>query len=238
MIDSATDVSAEQTSATCRSTTLLSEARAPDFALMTIPTSAAHEGPDGRAFTAGFRSLIAALPSETHLLIGCHRRCRDRVAAWVEDRAGPLTLVPLDDTLDFSVWGQDACLAARDGVTGELVLLTPASPRRSADAEAVSAIAASAGIACQTADFAFEAGNLLIGDGFVLAGEDASASRDGLAALAGGRAVHFAGTAEAAPARSIRLIGSDGKPWVEERFAGTGRMQPVFHLDMFVSPAG
>src|SRR4051794_14872732 len=91
---------------------------AANFGLLTIPAGPiTSERPDARALRAGLQDLLAKLPAR--LLIGCHRRGVERIAEWVRGRAEPATIVPLDDDLDFSFWGQDACLAGRHGVSGE-----------------------------------------------------------------------------------------------------------------------
>jgi hypothetical protein len=131
-----------------------------------------------------------------------------------------------------------------------MCFLVPEAPKRSADRAAVEVIATVAGIRLVRINASMEAGNLLVDDECVLVGEDARSQRsltvstaldradDPLVRLAGSRSVVFVGAKQPVPARSVCLTKSDGRLWIEECFAGTGRRQPVFHLDMFMSLAG
>ena len=226
------------------------------YSLLTVPAGPlAGEGADARDFQAGIRSLIDKLPARARLLIGCHRRSLDRVAEWVRERSPAAMLVPLADDLRFSFWSQDACLVAENARSAQKLFLVPKNARRPADAMAMRAIAEAAGFPIQVLKVAVEAGDLLVGDDFVLVGADSyerltheepGASADGrarhpaceISLLAGNREVIAVGSSRVVPQRCVRLHTINERPWIEERFTGTGRRQPIFHLDMFISLAG
>jgi hypothetical protein len=221
------------------------------YALLTIPAGPlTGEGADARDFAAGILSLLDQLPKGSRLLIGCHRRAFEKVAAWVKGRSPPATLVPLEDDLDLSFWGQDACLIAEERSIGT-VFLVPQNARRPEDKAAMRAIAEAAGFPVREMQVSVEAGNILVGDDFALVGADtleplpdpSAAARgmgevDALGQITGDRELIAVGVSQPVPQRCVRLHRNDDRWWIEECFAGTGRRQPVFHLDMFISLAG
>lgn len=215
---------------------LASDPRKPRFALIAIPAGIiSGDRPEAEAFRAGYRDLIARLPAATQLLVGCHRRGVTEVSRWLEARVTPPVLVPLDDALDFSLWSQDVALAAEDSGRAAVLLISE-KPLRAPDAVAVEAIAAAAGIAVRRIPARAEAGNLLVLDDRLLVGADVP--EEGIEALAGGRSLARVGVASDLPHRRVRLERIEGRLWIDEVFAGAGRRQPVFHLDMFLTPAG
>jgi hypothetical protein len=149
-----------------------------------------------------------------------------------------LRFIPVGDDINLSFWCQDEFMAGSTGGDDRPILLRSALPKRDEDAAVADAVGRATGIEVVRSDVVFEGGNVLVGDDFILAGADAQSGFARGPALDGDRRVFFVETRTKVPQRSVRLTEIEGRPFVEEMHAGTGRRQPVFHLDAFITLAG
>ena len=174
-------------------------------------------------------------------------------------------IVAVADEIDFMMWAEDPYVAGLDE-SGRHALLEPDDFDRSADDLIATLIAPHAALARRRSPLIFEGGNILVGDTFYLVGADHllatwtwvsvhtklqdpdsdqiqhAIRRD---FLDPGRQVHFLGCNDflmSDQSISTAVLDSHGHPMlVQEHIAicsPSNTLQPIFHLDMFVTLAG
>lgn len=183
------------------------------------------------------RSVLAGFPEYVRFDILTSAEAKGRVAAWVEGRA-EAHIHAAPEGLDFTHWARDALVAVETGA-GPRVLISEKFGRRD-DAAAARALAEAAGVEVRETHIALDGGNLLAQGGDVLVGRELfEAGADSLDAGSARRVIAL-GTATARPAETV--VDSQILPtgWRERRRTGVGKgqVQPLFHIDLFVSPAG
>ncbi|MEM9358825.1 MAG: hypothetical protein AAGB04_21800, partial [Pseudomonadota bacterium] len=133
---------------------------------------------------------------------------------------------------------------------------------RYADSLVADYISSNTRILGSSAPLYFQGGNILIGDDFFLVGSDyprRTLDYVGKQILPGEgetseelvrrlykefldhkRAIHYVGTATTVPTEESVSIDVEGETWSEIRYYGNaeGTKQPIFHIDMFITPAG
>lgn len=214
--------------------------RTPLEGLLTVPNLVAlRRGKIVSPYNGGLRSLIAALPQGIDLSIAATGETLSAIRQWSElaQRKDRLRFIPVSDGIDLSFWCQDEFMAGARSDDGRPILLRSAVAKRDQDAAVAETVGQAVGIEVLRSDATFEGGNVLVGDDFILAGADARPGFPCGIAL-DGRRLLFVETRTAVPQRRLRLTEHAGRPLVEEVCAGTGRRQPVFHLDAFISLAG
>ncbi|MEO1492908.1 MAG: hypothetical protein AAFV19_12215 [Pseudomonadota bacterium] len=195
------------------------------------------------AFGGCCQSVLASLPGEAEIDILVSPDAASEVQDWVREtgRPGPTRIVNAPPELDFSLWVQDV-FAIRAGIPR---LVMPAEFDRYHDLKAAAFLADAAGLATERLDYAFEGGNVLACDDWLLIGGD-GVGPDGAdahalaAALDPHRTPVVLECAEALPAEQTRPIPGQGAGWTETLYhcEFLGRRQPLFHIDLFVAPAG
>lgn len=189
------------------------------------------------------QSVLSSLPREVHIDILVSPPAASRVRDWIDaaGRTERTMIIPAPEDLDFSLWVQDV-FAIRAG-TPRVVM--PASFERYNDLKAAEFLADAAGLATERLAFPFEGGNVLACDDWLLIGGD------GLE-LAGTRGTDFGAAldphrrplvlqcVDALPAELTRPIAGQPGGWTETLYhcEFLGRHQPLFHIDLFVAPAG
>jgi hypothetical protein len=209
--------------------------------LLTIPSLVGlRRGKIVSPYNDGLRKLIARLPDGVSLSIAATRSTISVIESWPEiaGRGDWSRFIPVDDDVDLSFWCQDEFMAGSTKGDDRPILVRSAVPKRHEDAAVAEAVGRATGIEVLRSDVVFEGGNVLVGDDFILAGADSQYGFAGGPALDGDRRVFFVGTRSGIAGRRVRFTEVGGRPVVEEIHAGTGRRQPVFHLDAFVTLAG
>jgi hypothetical protein len=218
------------------------------------------------SYRAVYADLLRKLPSTTRFTILTHPRVIDDLqgaidAAAVGDR---VTILEAPDYLNFLVWAEDPYVVVHD-VAQEpptVFLVEPYTFPRVGDAAISDLVADGTAIQATQSPLYFQGGNVLIGDTFVLIGADYPANTLEIIRTRGpiivppdvdvpqfvndlyrqtfdpDRKVRYVGTRLPVPRGQVRSITIDGEEWREEIYLGTGTVQPIFHIDMFISLAG
>ena len=230
-----------------------------DRLLLTIPAYAAAL-PDEPLATA-YRDLLAKLPAETQVVVLTHQSVAETVTGWRDDME---VVVTADDEI-FSVWAEDAYVALTDRGVGQATtyLVEPRDFRRAGDVMIADLVCeADPTIRHTQAPLHFQGGNLLIGDDFFLIGADYPAISLGYVGevvrprpgerpeelirrlygeyLDTTRRLLYVGSTLPVPAEQRRPVTIGGDSWEEVVYRGNGEgtVQPIFHIDMFITPAG
>ena len=231
-----------------------------DRLLMTIPSSAVSDS-DSEGI---LRALCRSLPKDTGLVILTHQSSAPFVRQWPElkNRNGHIQIIEAKDHVAFTVWAEDPYVVVRDERTGAGLFVEPLEFPRGADALIADYVASRTDLLVNPSVLYFQGGNFLIGDDFILLGEDsinrtigyipkvisAPVNTDArefimdlfLGRLDNGRTIHLVGSNVAIPAATYGVFQDDEGFWVEERHIGneSGTVQPIFHIDMFITLAG
>lgn len=214
------------------------------------------------AYLGIYEDLLGKLPRRTQLVFVVHASVRAllddvlrRLA--VADRS---TVIEAPDRVHFSVWVEDTCVVTQDAETGVVFLTAPVSLVRIEDARIAEIFVSQTDLRRHRTELYFEGGNVLIGDDFWLLGADHAqhSLHLGLVQPADGEppldAVRRSFGAHLDPTRKLHLVASTlpvppqlerplrlgGEDWTEVLYAGNlpDTVQPIFHIDMFVSLAG
>lgn len=185
---------------------------------------------------------MAGLPSHAKLEILVSPDVLADVSEWLR-ASGPgaaAYLSPSRDDMAFSLWTQDMFLAREDGL-----LLTPPQFDRYQDLEAATSLAKNAGLQTKAADFYFEGGNILATGDLLLIGVDTITHNGGdietvCSAMDATRTPLVVGTAGPIPPEQTQRTNRPEKGWNETvRWkVSDGSRQPLFHIDLFIAPAG
>jgi len=219
------------------------------------------------AMSATYAELLRTLPPGCAVTFLVHPAVAGDLAAMIEreNPAIPPTVIESPDYLAFSVWAEDGYVTVLD--TGrdpvETFLVEPFSFPRYGDSMIADLVAEATPVQATQSPLYFQGGNVLVGDDFVLVGADylvktLEAWKESDPVLLGGakpvtkatklftttfdadRTLHFVGLAKPIPDAVVapRHFSQDGEEWTEDVGAGAGSLQPIFHIDMFLSVAG
>jgi hypothetical protein len=233
--------------------------------LLTIPAYAVDDPLAGRPnpLAAAYRDLLEQLPRTSGLIVMTHERVAATVEQWLTAAGfAAARLVAVPDHLNFSVWAEDGYVVVNDDLSGETFLVEPFEFPRYGDGLIADFVSHHTGLGDTQAPLYFQGGNVLIGDDFYFIGADypantlryvnrvilpdaGEAPADAVRRLYGEyldgqRALHYVGSTIPVPAESARQILVNGERWTEVLFLGNqpGTVQPLFHIDMFLSLAG
>ena len=160
------------------------------------------------------------------------------VRQWTNGRSGETRIHAAPETLSFSHWARDALIGVETDA-GRAVLLSDRFERMD-DAEAGRLLADAAGLPVIRSERPLDGGNILTMGETILVGADLFDDVPDRFPDDTGRRLIALGTSRARTAEA--LVPSDLLPdgWQEVRRTGVGegQHQPLFHIDLFVSPAG
>lgn len=210
--------------------------------------------------------LWSKLPATTRLLVLTHEETvqllNERMA--VLGLTSRTEVVPAPNSVRFTVWAEDAYSIASDTVDNEKYFVEPASFRRFDDAYIADLIAPVTDLERTQVRLYFQGGNILIGDDFWLIGMDypnnslelgyvvPDPNETPLAAIrrvygtAMERDRHLLPIGSRLPVPGfeagelVREFQLNGQSWREYLYRGnsSGTVQPMFHIDMFITLVG
>ena len=208
--------------------------------------------------------LIQKLPPYVELILLVHESVKDNVTEWMKNNAkNKNTIIPFPDYIHFSVWAEDGYVAAIDTSTNLTYFIEPHVFLRYGDSLIADYVSNSIGNLLDTqAPLYFQGGNLLVGDDFFFIGSDYPAEslkyiQDVLIPSPGEsrknfirrlyneyldvkRRVIYIGSNLPVPSEKEHEIFINGENWTEILYYGNneGTMQPLFHIDMFITLVG
>ena len=214
-----------------------------------------------------YGELLGTLPAGCRITVLAHPSVTDDLRRIIDRQRpdNPPTIVEAPDYLLFSVWAEDAYVAVTDVGRGPetTFLVEPFTFPRYGDGLIADFVAEATDVQATQVPLYFQGGNVLVGDDFMFVGADYLTNtletwQENAPVLLGGkdpvdaahdlfsrtfgrdRELHFVGlsrpiSTDVLAPRQFRLNGED---WTEEVGAGAGSLQPIFHIDMFISVAG
>ena len=195
-----------------------------------------------RTFGTSIRNVLARLPREARLDILVAPQVLDQVSRWLNE-AGPgevATLIEAPENLAFSLWTQDLFLAYETAG-----LAVPPHFQRYQDLNAAKILASGAEVKLGTSSLYFEGGNIIAAGDWLLIGEDMLGQNHSDAATITGkldptRKPVVLGTDLGGAAETRRATERPEPGWTETIHwrMPEGSRQPLFHIDLFISPAG
>lgn len=231
--------------------------------LLLVPTYAIEKA-DRNPVWQRMKHLLSVLPSYTRFFLLTHRRSvkllEDQITEMgMTDR---VRIVAISELIDFTVWAQDPIAVVEDKASGRQMLVEPHSFLRSGDAFMADLLGSILEVDQTQVPLYFEGGNILIADDFFFMGADYPIE----SLLHIGEMVHLQENETKPEAiqrlyrhyldqhRDLMILGSttpvleqdkrsflkDGEEWVEHFYLKNeeGSVQPVFHIDMFITLAG
>ncbi|MEM6622268.1 MAG: hypothetical protein AAF674_08580 [Pseudomonadota bacterium] len=195
--------------------------------LLTIPDFAVDE------FAPALQSVIRALPAHANIDVLAGPAHDAAVNDWVRTYPN-IRVHRCRQDLDHSHWAQDAVGGATNA--DRPVLFWSKRFARHDDARAGAHLAALAGYPLHAIDAPYDGGNVLVQGDLILAGADLGPPED----LDPTRRMIVIGTQEPCPPEAQVPTKLLPKGWQEIRRSGVeaGSQQPLFHLDLFLAPAG
>jgi hypothetical protein len=220
---------------------------------------------DDEESATAYRSVISALRPGTEFVAVHAETRRDDVEAWFRaaGHTDTVTYVPLPDYVSFTDWAEDAYLSLTDASDDSPYLMEPWEFQRAGDALIADAVEEYTDIQASQAPLVFQGGNCLIGDDFWFLGTDYFA--DSVTLLQSGRPpveipdrADLDGTVRQLfrdyvdAERELTLIGTrrpiavpqfrgareGGRFFLDLPSGGVGALQPIFHIDMFITLVG
>lgn len=215
-----------------------------------------------RKYAAAFRHLLHSLPSHTRVILFTHRMSGQKARAWLDEfgLTNRSELVEAPDEMRFTVWAEDAYCICRDNADNETYFVEPASFTRAEDAYIADRIAPKTDLESTQVQLYFQGGNILIGDDFWFIGADyptnslelgfivpnpSETTAQAVARVYGSlmerdRKLIVVGSRLPVPSTLKRPFMLNGELWHEILYFGNknGTVQPLFHIDMFVTLAG
>jgi hypothetical protein len=230
--------------------------------LLTIPAYAVEEP----IMASAYRSLLQSLPGAVRLAILVQASAEQEVRQWLQasGRLANADIDTFDDSLNISVWAEDGYVVSVDETSGITYFIEPYAFPRYADGLVADFVTHFTDLRSTQAPLYFQGGNLLVGDDFFLIGADYPANtlsyvRNGVLQPPSGttpqafvkalysdyldksRRVIYVGSTVPVPVQQRRqtTVGGDSG-WTEVICAGnnTGTVQPLFHIDMFLTLVG
>ena len=230
--------------------------------LLTIPAYAMR-GPNNPLWNI-YQDLILKLPSHTQLHILVHESVCSMLEDWLRSQEighrAKVNSVP--DVINMTVWAEDDFEMVMDKADNSLHMVQPHSNRRTGDENAAFHTSKVFGWPRVKVPVYFEGGNLLVGDNFFLLGADYAVdtyldmnstlepeSMDHLNRVISElfrkyldreRKLFMVGSTVQIPAVKKEKLMIDGEEWSEKYYShnAEGTVQPIFHIDMFITLAG
>lgn len=233
-----------------------------DEILLTIP-SYAFEGGIENPYWQVFSDLIKKLPKYTKFIIVTHESVKEAFKNWLSSEQFDLSrfrVLALPPHLHFSVWAEDGYVIAKNG--SETYFVEPFSFPRYADSMIADTVNNFSEYQLTQAPLYFQGGNVLIGDDFFLIGADYPKNSLKYVGsvivpnqgetptnlvkrlyneyLDKNRKLIYVGSKKSVPSELKRETSINGETWKEIIYFGNheGTVQPLFHIDMFITLAG
>lgn len=232
--------------------------------LFTIPAYAVKPaGGQTNPIASAYKDLLFKLPAAIKFTVLTHTSVEPTVTQWFKVVGlGSVEVLAVPDHLHFSVWAEDGYVVSKDTVSGETFFVEPFEFPRYADGLIADFVSNGTSLSHTQAPLYFQGGNVLIGDDFFFIGADYPANSlkyinkvivpgpgekpfDTVHRLYGEymdkvRNLHYVGSTIPVPAETTRSIIIDGEQWTEVLYMGNkpGTVQPLFHIDMFITLAG
>ncbi|MDX5483184.1 MAG: hypothetical protein LPK07_16005 [Hymenobacteraceae bacterium] len=232
-----------------------------DTVVLTIPAYALKG--QGNPLWKVYADLILKLPGYTKLQILTHRSRKKTLQQWVEEQglAGRVGIAGIPDNISMTIWAEDDFELVHDK-GGKLFMVQPHSNRRTADELASYYAGREFGWERVKVPVYFEGGNILVGDDFFFLGANYAVdtfhdlgellvqdrdlnARKVITALYQQyldqeRTLYLIGSSLQLPAEEERSLTLNGEQWKERLYVknSEGTVQPIFHIDMFITLAG
>lgn len=176
----------------------------------------------------------------------------DRVRAWIEKHTELVDyhLIPVPKTNSSTIWMRDRFEILGHAENRGLKYLCPPDNSWSSQNIRYShfAICNHAGFLLDPAPLQFAGGNIIVGETYILIGKDALEKNKKLLLALGypedGLEDHIKTYFQDywGPGKSVIFVGTENPidliTYPDESYSRTSSYQPIFHLDMFISPAG
>ena len=213
-------------------------------------------------YANAFRHILATLPNACRVVLFTNEVSADKARSWLSEfgLSARSELVTAPDGMKFTVWAEDAYCICKDVADGETYFVEPASFTRAEDAYIADRVAPKTDLESTQVQLYFQGGNVLIGDDFWFIGADypahslelgfvvpqpgettsAAITRVYGSFMDRDRKLIVVGSRVPVPSNQKRPIMVNGELWHEVLYFGNapGTVQPLFHIDMFVSLAG
>lgn len=210
-----------------------------------------------------YKQLFASLPSAAHFTLVTHEHTTPELSQKINETgvASRASIVSLPSGVSFSVWAEDPFIPVMDEKGGEMLLVEPHSFHRRDDG-LLSTYLGKEGWKRAQAPVYFEGGNTLAGDDFILMGADyavqsllhigdfigcnpGQSKADTISSLYSKYLDHekrmiYTGSTIPVPSAGNSIFNHSGKLRKENYYRQNkkGTVQPLFHIDMFMTLAG
>lgn len=209
--------------------------------LITVPTARDAAGNIGVSdrHARHYRSLISALSDSCSYLVLCHPNNQAGIQRWFDDEAPAASVAfSLSPRFRYSIWAQDAYVGLSDA-SGSQILAEGVSFPRYEDMTIADDIASQDTVSVLQSYMYFQGGNVLGGPEKTIVGYDYIWRNHTRA---------FLETTEKVLARYGGIFGTDIIPvggrnsldleLLEKGVQSGYGLQPIFHIDMYVTPTG
>ncbi|GAB3200030.1 hypothetical protein ABID22_003046 [Pontibacter aydingkolensis] len=230
--------------------------------LLTIPAYAVL-GPNNPLWNI-YQDLILKLPAYTKLHILAHESVCNLLEEWLQNHKmeNQALVHTVPDSIKMTVWAEDDFELVQDKADSVLYMVQPHSNRRTGDENAAFHTSKVFEWPRVKVPVYFEGGNILVGDNFFLIGADyavdtyldmnGSMEPDDMNHLSRAmselygkyldseRKLFLVGSTVQIPSVKKEKLVIEGEEWTEEYFShnSEGTVQPIFHIDMFITLAG
>lgn len=222
-------------------------------------------GDFGTDAAATVKNLLGQISREAALLIMTHEVSVARLQNWLAELnlTAQTAIVPVRNEIEFTIWAEDAYVVCDDQTDGEKFFVEPESFPRGDDPLVADQFLARAPVTRMSSinvNLLFQGGNTLIGDEFWLIGMDdalkslergfvkpnpgetdlAAVQRVYKANLDHNRSLISVRSNLPVPIHDDRKFEMGGQIWKEffHQSNQLGTVQPIFHIDMFLTLAG
>lgn len=231
--------------------------------LLTIPGWIFLDPPAERdAYKNVYTDLLPKLPDETEIVILTNASAETECRQWIDDLglSARTTIGSAPDTVGFSIWAEDAYCIANDTLDGERFFMESVAFTRYDDEYIADEVVKFTNLDLSMVNLYFQGGNVLIGDDYWMIGLDYPNNSFRLGyltqqngetrleairraygdAMDNDRILHPIGSRLAVPSVTSIPVNVGGEDWESVVYRGNnpGTTQPLFHIDMFITPLG
>jgi hypothetical protein len=230
--------------------------------LFTIPKNIHNE--NGKPLWNIYQNIFKQLPEHTLIVLAVQQQALSFVHQWVLEHGikERFFFIEIPAHINITVWAEDPFVVAEDTISGEKYFMEPHSFPRWEDGFIASFVSEKLNWNRTKLPIYFEGGNILVGDDFFLIGadypivsmgqtrkiikpKDNESETDFICriyneSLDATRKMIIVGSTLPVPSNKTSEIEINGEQWTETFFQNNegGTVQPLFHIDMFVTLAG